>query len=520
MRVERAALVLCVLVGCRHSAGPFPPAVEAGLAASVSSYLTGPVLGLEEHAVLERRDFVYALSLSPSGSQVAFTRLRGREEVALVFDAFNGGVEHRWEMPVNSYVHDVEGVAFSPDGTVVVTASRDGVGRFFWAQDGTARGRFAGQEPLTDVAFHPNGRFVLFGSARGALMAVHYPSLAFAGEVQAHTGELHGLAVAQDGRIFTGGWDGTVAAWATEEREVSPEGVLVPVTRHGPLTLVRAELNGAPASLSVDRRAAYLFVTEALAQTAGLDPARLTETVLVEEPLGTRGVKRARHTRLVLKGLALEGVDVAVCDVCVPRGADGVLGGPLFEQAEVSWRGDSLLLTPREPHRSATLGFTLQYRAELGRFVNDVTVDRAGGLLGVAVSPDRPERTKAIYDREKRGDFGQEGPLSAALVVEASTGRPRERHVGHHGVVSTSAISPDGGTLVSGGWDKTFRLFQVGRSDALEEHTLGWSIRRIRFSPDARWLGVAAWTPARVGDSDPSAVVYGVRYGAPLRVAR
>ena len=39
-------------------------------------------------------------------------------------------------------------------------------------------------------------------------------------------------------------------------------------------------------------------------------------------------------------------------------------------------------------------------------------------------------------------------------------------------------------------------------------------MRRVRFSPDGRLLGVAAWTPQNMAqESDPAAVLYRVHYG-------
>jgi hypothetical protein len=45
----------------------------------------------------------------------------------------------------------------------------------------------------------------------------------------------------------------------------------------------------------------------------------------------------------------------------------------------------------------------------------------------------------------------------------------------------------------------------------------GWSVRRVRFSPDGRRVGVAAWTPqlASNAESDPAAALFEVRYASP-----
>src|SRR5262249_50743041 len=129
--------------------------------------------------------------------------------------------------------------------------------------------------------------------------------------------------------------------------------------------------------------------------------------------------------------------------------------------------------TPGAAAKTMTLVFRLQYRTRLGGYPNDVTVDARGARLGIALSPQRPERSKAIYDREKRGDFGQAGPMSAGLLVSAQDGEVKERFLGPAGVVSTAAISSDGEALVIGGWDRTLRLYRTGLASAIQEVKLG-----------------------------------------------
>ena len=83
---------------------------------------------------------------------------------------------------------------------------------------------------------------------------------------------------------------------------------------------------------------------------------------------------------------------------------------------------------------------------------------------------------------------------------------------GHRGVVATVGLSPDGRTMVSGGWDKKVILHT---SSPQVEAAYGWAIRRVRFSRDGRFVTVAAWTPQNpLNDhqSDPSAVVYEALY--------
>jgi WD40 repeat protein len=102
--------------------------------------------------------------------------------------------------------------------------------------------------------------------------------------------------------------------------------------------------------------------------------------------------------------------------------------------------------------------------------------------------------------------------------VDATTGKILQKWSEHGGVVGTASISPDGRSLVTGGWDKRLLLFSEGSDQPRAERKFGWSVRRVRFSPDGRWVGVAAWTPQNpIGDqeSDPAAALYQVLYNAP-----
>jgi WD40 repeat protein len=148
-------------------------------------------------------------------------------------------------------------------------------------------------------------------------------------------------------------------------------------------------------------------------------------------------------------------------------------------------------------------------------FVNDMTVDAAGDRLGVAFGEIKAERTYQIYRREKQGVEEPVREGNCAAMVDVGSGAILERHVLHKGVVATAGISPDGLSLVSGGWDHQLYLFSRGRPDPVSHQSFGWSVRRARFSGDGRYLAVGSWTP-QTGlpdkDSDPAAVVYDVRY--------
>ena len=146
-------------------------------------------------------------------------------------------------------------------------------------------------------------------------------------------------------------------------------------------------------------------------------------------------------------------------------------------------------------------------RFTLPAFVNDLTLDARGARLGVALSESKAERSYEVYQREKKGEVEPERPWDVGAIVDAASGKVLETARGHHGVVATAGIAPDGKALATGGWDRTVRLFPSG-SGAAQKY--GLAVRRVRFTADGTALVVAAWTPQNVlGDhqSEPAATV-------------
>jgi WD40 repeat protein len=508
------ALVL-LFAGCR-TFPKTPDATLAGLTASHDGYLAGIPLTLGEPLVLNREDFVYDAKLSPDGTQAAVSRL-GPKSFHLAIHDLSSPAKPRSDTAINPLEFDVDEVEFSPDGNRIATVSRDGALRIYSAKTGALEAAWLTEEPLVSVGWHPSGELLALGSAKGLVTLVSVPQLQHVAELRAHTDEVRAVAFTASGDLVSGSWDKRLLVFSVKDSNLPPREVRTHVTKKNGLVLFRAVLDrAASATVALDARMPMVVLKSALAQAAGIDALTLTDSVQVQTAFGNQLAKVAKGRVLSIKNLTFEHVDVAVCDACVPGEAQAVLGGPLLQQLAVAFDESTaeIVFTAGE-------GATVSSPKSLERVreftlpasVNDVSLDARGLVAGVAFSETKSERTKAVYDREKKKEVEPAREWDCAARVDLATGQVLEKKTGHHGVVASVGISPDGKTLASGGWDKKV-ILHGAPGVVMDDY--GWAIRRVRFSRDGRQLIVAAWTPQNPlnsHQSDPSAVVYEVIYG-------
>ncbi len=523
LRRIAAALLCASIVGCAAVPGIPGRELPSARAASPSAYFSGPVLGVSRRQVLEARDFTYAVAISRPPAAFAWSHL-GARQYLLTVSELDPAPRKLGESGINPIEFDVEGLAFSPDGERIATASREGTIRLYSRRAELLRS-LSLDEPLVSIAFSPDGKTLAAGGAKGTLTLLDAATLSWLGDSRAHRDEIRALAFADTGRLFSGGWDKSIAQFGVKRSSQVIRNARARLIKEKGLSLIPFELDRKPLKLALDARSPVNAVTGKFAMALGIDPAGLTDSTQALTANGPALVRIAKGRQLALKALRAE-IAVAICDACVPQGADGVLGQDFLTRFEIAFDqtlGEAVVtLRPEQPDPAATEVATLEQQArfELAQFVNDLSIDRAGNRLGVALGATKAERNVEVYQREKKGIVEPLSPDNLVAVIDASNGAFLERHQIHHGVVSTVGISPDGRALASGGWDKRLYVFSEGGEQPLYEDEFGWSVRRVRFSPDGRYLAVGSWTPQHASntESDPAAVVYDVRYGADAQV--
>jgi WD40 repeat protein len=515
------AVAALVASACGHV--PRVQGLDVRVRGVEGGYVTGEVAGLERVALLDNKDFIYSIAVSPGAEGVALTRLQGQKFQLGLWSLAGGEGAPRplAEVAINEYAFDVEALSYSPDGKWVVTAGRDGAVRAYRAIDGQRTTEFFSDEPLVSIAFVGDA-LLAAGSARGLVTLLTWPELRFVSESRVHSGEVRALIGLSDRRVVSGSWDKTIAVLQVTSEPLDPGEVRLTfeVTQSpSKAPAVRAGLDGCSGRFAYDAAAPQILVTSELARRAGIEPSALAETVSV----GGQLLRVARGRSVQLKHVNVPNVDVAICDACVPAGLQGILGSPVLGSFEVRAepsRGELVLTARQKPDPSswpdaAVLRELKRHRFE--SYVNDLTVDRAGKRLGVAFSAEKAERNRAVYEREKRGKDAPFDARDMTAIVDLQSGAIARRWMRHLGPVSSVAISPDGRGVASAGWDKRLYLFRDGVDREIAVQQFGWILRRVRFSADGRLLAAAAWTPTKAlsdQESDPSAVLYEVLYSS------
>ncbi|MFH1809647.1 MAG: aspartyl protease family protein [Pseudomonadota bacterium] len=523
-------------------------------------YLGGRVVDLYEHAVLNRRDFVYSIGFDPTSRLVAFSHMVLTDFELSLYNVEDGQL--RWQVPLNPTEFDVEGVAFVGDRAVVLGCRRNSQSahpglRLHDLKTGANLASYYGDDErgYVQVGVSPDLRLVAGVTFKDGTLELHSAdTLNWLGETRAHRGPATAVAFGPDGTLYTGGQDRSLAVWRLEPASLESAGqarMAKLIVGDAKQRAMVASFDGrANAIMALDTGVDATVITNSLATKLGLRAA--SERLPVR--LGSTEIPapRARVPSLRFKQLALTDVEVALCDECVPVGCDAAVGSDLLRRMRISDGPVPHVVTveiggrdaptsipaspggidgaPEEPSGAAgdvmdaapqLLRPVLVRRHELPGSINDIRLSRDGARMVVAVSSEPAERSLELYEKEKAGKLPEPSAGNAALLIDAASGQVLKTFLSHRGYVVSADLSADGRTVVSGGWDNRVVLFDVESTQPVAEHAMAWLVRRVRFSPDGRTLAVGAWTPPASGggESKPSAMLFDLVYETPERAS-
>ncbi len=395
-----------------------------------------------------------------SGDQSGTIRLWNRQGQYLAFRAdeqTENQADEQTENQVNDQVDDqtnsertVWSVAFSPDGTQIISGREDGL-IHLWTPQGKLLKTFQKEHTgaIFSVVFSPDGDLIASGGT-DKIVRLWDRQGNLLNQLEGHTDGVMSLAFSPDGQwLISGGNDNTVRVWSREGQPVGPPLIghkyyvySVAVSPDGQTILSGSEdmtLRLWDMQAVLQRKATAIHDGAVNAMAASGDGQTLVTagndgTVRLLDSSGNEIARFHGHTDAVLS------VDI---------GQDG--------QIIASGSADNTVkLWTRQGNEIATLKAHKES-------VNAVAIHPTQALMATASD----DQTIRLWDL-------QGNPVGQPITT-------------HNDRVNTVVFSPDGQRLVSGSDDRTIRLWDLQGNpigDPLEGHTD--DVNAVAFSPDGQ----------------------------------
>ena len=152
-----------------------------------------------QHAELVHPDKVTSVAFSPDGTRIVTGGRKGKARI--------WSVDGTLLVQLSGHKDEITDVAFSPDGSRVATSSRDKTARIWNAESGRSLRQLKGHtDDVTSVAFSPDGSLVLTASRDHDARLWNAETGANTQVLRAHYGEARDATFSPDGRwILTAG---------------------------------------------------------------------------------------------------------------------------------------------------------------------------------------------------------------------------------------------------------------------------------------------------------------------------
>jgi WD40 repeat protein len=401
-------------------------------------------------------------------------------------------------------------VAFSPDGTRVVTASYVTLDVYSWdAETGELLTTFSGHTgPVLSISYSPDGTRIATGGDDGTARvwdAATGESLLTLG---GHSVAVDQVAFTPDGdRLLTGGTDGTARLW-----DIGPTGSRDWLTVPGPADRqLGVSFSPDGNSFAVPRQHTGVTIrdVETGAKIITLKGHDATIRRMAFYPDGTRLVG-ASGSNLATKNVTT----VPVWDV-----TSGELAMTLTGHTKTV---TAVAISP-DGRRLATSSLDKTIRlwdASSGKELG--VIDAGSASYALAFSPDgrslvadnQRRDSLVVWDAhtlERRGElightdviqdvaFASDGKVvtgswdSTARIWDLASGRQLATLRGHTGAVMAVAVSPDGRLVATGSLDGTAKLWDLATGrEILTLFDHDSVVNTVAFSPDGRFLATGS----------------------------
>ena len=415
---------------------------------------------------------VAALAFSPDGTKIVTASY---DHTARLWDAATG-------KPLGDPIkHDgwVRAVAFSPDGTKLATASDDKTARLWDAATGKPLGQpMKHYDAVRAVAFSPDATKVATASLDKTARLWDSATGKPLGEPMKHDGCVEAVAFSPDGtKVATASADHTARLWDTATCKLLGE----PLKHDDAVQAVAFDPDGTKVATASDDKTARLW-----------DAATC-------KPLG----EPMKHDDWVVAvAFSPDGTKLATASDDTAQLWDAATGKPLGVPMKHDGPVRAVAFSP-DGTKVATASWHATEHKDEARLWDAATGKPLGEpmkhddlVAAVVFSPDGTKVATASYD-------------TTARLWDAATGKPLGTPMRHDGWVVAVAFSPDGTKRATASPDKTARLWDAATCKPLGEpmkHDSGvWA---VAFSPDGTTVATAS--------EDKTARLWDAATGKPL----